>query len=102
MGCNCASQEQINKLHELYGEKITPTNKNVLKFKIKNFVQSLGVFIVMVILTPFLMCFILYKGMAKDKRISIRKVLGLKKRNEDLEQVFAKNILKNIKKNEQQ
>lgn len=100
MGCNCASQEQINKLHELYGEKITPTGEETLGFRIKNFVQSLGVFIILIILMPFLGWFILYKGIAKDKRINVRKLLGLKKRNENLERVLAENILKNIKENE--
>ena len=99
MGCNCASQEQIKKLHTLYGEKITPSNEETLKFKLKNFIQSLGVFIIMIILTPFFGLFILYKAISRDKKVSIRKVLGLKKRNENLERVFAENILKNIERN---
>ena len=100
MGCNCASQEQIKKLHDLYGEKIVPSEGETIKFKIKNFIQSMGVFIIMLFLTPFLLCLILYKALSDDKKISIRKILGLKERNENLEKVFAENVLKNIKKDE--
>lgn len=97
MGCNCASNEQIAKLHSLYGEKLNPTADIALKYKIKKFFNTAGVFVVMFFLSPILFGFVIFKGLSKDKKISLRKVLGLKKRNQQgIDRVVAENILKNI------
>ena len=45
MGCNCATQEQIKKLHQLYGEK---KNEAIsLSQKIETFFNKIGVYFVL-------------------------------------------------------
>lgn len=94
MGCNCASQEQIKKLHELYGEKLNPTTPTTLKFKLNKFLTNIGVYIAMIPIVPILIGYVLYKHFKNDKKISLRKVIGfLGHKNIDV--AIAKNIIEN-------
>lgn len=84
MACNCASQEQIEKLHEMYGHKIEPGTKKTLKFKIDNFFTQFGVAIILIILFPLLFGYVIYIGaFSKDGKISIREILGMKRGVDD-------------------
>lgn len=95
MGCNCASREQIEKLHALYGEKVNPTTGTTLKFKINKFFTSLGVYVSMVIIFPFLIGFLLYNILyKKNNKISLRKFFKLKG-GKTIDAAMAKTIIEN-------
>ena len=94
MGCNCASQEQIKKLHELYGEKINPTTPTTLKFKINKILTTIGVYIIMIPIVPIIIGYILYKHFNKDKKISLKKILRFFG-NKNTDAAIAKNIIEN-------
>ena len=94
MGCNCASQEQIKKLHELYGEKVNPTTSTTLKFKINKFFTIAGVYIVMIPIIPIIVGYILYKHFNNDKKISLKKMLKFFG-NKNTDVAIAKNIIEN-------
>lgn len=95
MGCNCASREQIEKLHALYGEKINPTTPTTLKFKIKRFFNAIGVYLSMTILFPFLIGFLMYNVIIKkNNKISLSKLFGLKG-SKNIDAAIAKSIIDN-------
>ena len=86
MGCNCATEEKIKKLHEIYGEKITPNTRTTLMFKVKKTINILLVGISIIILSPILFGYVVYKTrFAKDSKISIRKLFNLTKHTEAIE-----------------
>ena len=94
MSCNCASQEQIKKLHELYGEKVNPSTPTTLNFKINKILTNIGVYIAMILIVPVLMGYISYKFFKKDNKISLKKIVGfLGYKNTDV--AIAKNIIEN-------
>ena len=99
MSCNCATQEQIKKLYDLYGDK---NNRKISKHqKIKNFIRNFVIFIFLVVISPFLITLVLYHGIfTKDKKISVRKILRFNKKG--IDEAIAKNIIENtnIAKNE--
>lgn len=83
MACNCASQEQIEKLHNLYGHKVNPGIKKTLKFTINNIITYFFVALAIILLSPFLLGYVCYIGLfSKDGKISVREFLGMK-RGED-------------------
>lgn len=92
MGCNCATQKQITKLYELYGDK---NKKNIsVSQKIKGFFRNAGVHIIIFLITPFLILFVLYKAIfTKNKKISVRKLLRFNKPG--IDEAIAKNIIEN-------
>jgi hypothetical protein len=95
MGCNCASKEQIEKLHALYGEKINPTTSTTIKFKIEKFLTHTGIFLIMVILFPFLIGFLMYNVLIKkNNKISLSKFFGLKG-SKYIDAAMAKSIIEN-------
>jgi hypothetical protein len=91
MGCNCATQEQIKKLHEIYGEK--KDIKNIpFEQKIEFFIKNIGVYLVMLFIIPILILFVLYKVLfTKDKKISVKKLLKFNSKGVD--EAIAKNII---------
>lgn len=92
MGCNCATQEQIKKLHQLYGEK-NNLNKPFAQ-KVREFFMGLIVYLILFLISPFIIGFIFYKlFFTKDKRISVRKFLNFK--GEGLDKILASNIIEN-------
>lgn len=85
MACNCASTEQINKLYEKYGSK-QDTKKLSFGKKVKYYAQRAAMIFVMLFITPFLLLYVLYKGLFDDnKKISIKKMFKLK--NPELQNV---------------
>lgn len=93
MACNCASQKQINKLYELYGDKSNKVPKTLWD-KIKDIFEKICVYTIIFLLSPLLIGFVLYKLTTKEKQISVRKLLGFKS-NEIIDAAIAKNIIEN-------
>lgn len=78
MACNCASNEQIKELYRRYGEK--KSAPRTTKQKIKYALQYTGVAIAMVFVVPFLILYVLYKGLMDDNhQISLTKFFRLDK-----------------------
>ncbi len=78
MACNCASNEQIKELYRRYGEK--KSAPRTTKQKIKYVLQYTGVAIAMVFVVPFLILYVLYKGLMDDNhQISLTKFFRLDK-----------------------
>jgi hypothetical protein len=76
MGCNCASAEQIKKLHELYGEG--PKLFDSSEFDFRRFINKIGVITCLIFLSPILFGYVVYKtNFAKDDKISVRKLFNL-------------------------
>lgn len=92
MGCNCATQEQIKKLHQLYGEK-SNLNKTS-KQKIKEFFRGLLIYLILFLISPLIIGFVLYKFFfTKDKQISVRKLLRFN--GKGIDEALAANIIEN-------
>jgi hypothetical protein len=92
MGCNCATQEQIKKLHQLYGEK-SNLNKTFAQ-KINEFFSGLLVYLVLFLISPLIIGFVLYKFFfTKNRQISIRKLLRFN--GKGLDKALAANIIEN-------
>lgn len=92
MGCNCATQEQIKKLYDTYGEK--NSQQKPLKQKIGDFFKTFVINLIIFLISPLLIGFVLYITIfTKEKKISIRKLLGFKKK--DIDKTFVKNIIEN-------
>lgn len=92
MGCNCATQEQIKKLHQLYGEK-SNLNKPFTQ-KINEFFRSLLIYLILFLISPLIIGFVSYKFFfTKNKRISVRKLLRFN--GKGLDEALAANIIEN-------
>ena len=95
MACNCATKEQIEKLHSLYGQKVNPDTPTTLKFKINNFLTKVGVYLSMALILPLLIGMLLYNVIIKkNNKISIKKILRLKG-NKTIDSALAKTIIEN-------
>lgn len=92
MGCNCATQEQIKKLHQLYGEK-TDLNKTLTQ-RTNEFLRNILIYLILIIISPLTIGFVLYKVfLTKDKRISVRKIMRFK--SGGIDEALVKNIIDN-------
>ena len=92
MGCNCATQEQIKKLYQIYGEK-NNINKTT-KQRIGEFFRDLFIYIILFLISPLMIGFIIYKYFfTKDKQISVRKLL--KFNGKGIDKALATNIIEN-------
>ena len=92
MGCNCATQDQIKKLHQLYGGK-SNLNKP-FKQKIGELFRNILIYIILFIISPILISYVIYKVVfTKDKKISVRKLL--KFNGSGLDEALATNIIEN-------
>lgn len=92
MGCNCATQEQIKKLHELYGSK--KSQPKTLEQKVKEGLINIGVLFVLILTIPVLISLVLYKVLfTKEKKISVKKLLGFS--GKGIDEAIAKNIIEN-------
>lgn len=92
MGCNCATQEQIRKLHELYGGKSSLDKP--FKQKIGELFKNFLIYFILFIISPILISFVIYKVVfTKDKKISVRRLL--KFNSNGLDEALATNIIEN-------
>lgn len=75
MACNCATTQQIEELYKKYGEK-RETQK---KFSFKNAFMKLGVGACLIVLTPLIVLYVLYKVWGSDNhKIDVRKFFNMK------------------------
>ena len=78
MAWNCATTEQINQLYEKYGDR-RKVSKLPFKGKLKYYAQYTAMALVMIVILPFLVLYVFYKGVCDDdKKISIKKLFNLK------------------------
>lgn len=77
MACNCATNEQIKELYRRYGDKKNAP-KRTFKERVKFVFMHTGVTLVMIPIIPFLLLYILYKGICDDDhKISLTKFFRL-------------------------
>ena len=75
MACNCATTQQIEELYKKYGEK-RETQK---KFSFKNAFMKFGVGACLIVLTPLIVLYVLYKVRGSDNhKIDVRKFFNMK------------------------
>lgn len=95
MGCNCVSQEQIKKLHEIYGEKIDTSNSEEIKFNLKKILTQVGVTICILFIFPLILTYVIYKAfIKKESKIKISDFL---KKRENTDVAIAKTIINETK-----
>lgn len=98
MACNCATQEQLNNLYKKYGNKVKPDTPTTVLHKVRNFITQLGVGITLVLISPFLLMYIFYKGVFdKEHKISVTQFFRLKKgegRGEDVSKYMIDTMAK--------
>ena len=79
MACACKANEKIDILYKKYGNKIVPNRKTKIKGNIDLFLKALLLYLIMIVIFPFIFLFvigsILFK---KDKIVDIRKIIKLK------------------------
>lgn len=97
MGCNCASKEKIEQLYKIYGEKVKPSVPTTLSFKLKNLFTKILIYLIVIPLLPLMVGYVCYKRFfAKDKRISIKKLLRIKG-NKHVDDEIIKRIIESHK-----
>ena len=96
MGCNCASQEYIKNLHKMYGEKIKTNEKKTLDFQVKKWLRYIGVGVIVLLLSPILLTYVLYRCIFKNGYISMKVLMGS---GEGVSIAMAKEILDNVNSN---
>lgn len=82
MSCNCRSQKQILTLARTYGTPLHTSKTKLISNYFANFFSDTLILLVCIILFPLLFLYI--TGIAlfkKDKKLDIRKIIGLKKLN---------------------
>jgi hypothetical protein len=91
MACNCITEKQLDELFKKYGEKVD-LKKMSTPEKVKYFITKTGAILMMIVITPMLFCYVLYKSFSKDKKISLKKFFNLKERSFDeyVEQQYRK------------
>lgn len=98
MACNCATQEQLNELYKKYGRKVEPDARTTWGFRIKKFVNDFFLIITMVIIVPFIFCYVMGKGLfTKEKKISLKKFFRLDNNNR-LNDVLNSEFVNNIQR----
>lgn len=80
MGCNCATNKELEKLYEQFGHKRELTGKETLGFKVKNFFIKIGVGFCVVLLIPYILFYIFRHGFFGDGRISIAHFFGVREK----------------------
>lgn len=78
MACNCTTNEQIEKLYQMYGNKVNTSTNETFLFKLKNFFIKIGVSIGVLLALPYVICYIIYHGFFKDGKISLAHFYGLR------------------------
>ena len=79
MACNCAAQEDLNKLYEKYGYKLDVSKTKTLRHNIKAITQFVLAMLLCILFAPFFLLYIIYKDYDDDRRIDINKILKLKR-----------------------
>ena len=80
MACNCATNEQLNKLYEQFGQKRELTGNESFLFKVKNTLTKIGVGFCVILLIPYILFYIIRHGVFGDGRISVAHFFGLREK----------------------
>lgn len=80
MGCNCATNEQLERLYKEFGHKVDVPKDAELKFKLKNILTKVGVGISVVALIPYLFYYVIKEGVYGDGHISLADFFGFRKK----------------------
>lgn len=77
MACNCATQEQLDRLYAEYGRKDAERRGGSVWTRIVDTVWKIGAWVCVALIAAPMTFFILWKGMfAKDKNIDVRRFFG--------------------------
>lgn len=79
MACNCAAQEDLDKLYEKYGYKLDVSKSKTFIHNIKAIAQFVAAMILCFLFAPFFFLYIVYKDYDDNRQIDINKFLKLKK-----------------------
>ena len=80
MACNCATGRQLDELFRKYGDK-SDIRKMPPKERGKYLLKKTGAALMMIVITPLLFFYVLYKSGSKDNRISLKRFFDLKERS---------------------
>jgi hypothetical protein len=73
MGCNCKATKTINTINELYGD-----GKKDVKLNFNTILLRLLFLIMIIVMSPFFLIYIIFRGIFYKKPIDISKILKLK------------------------
>lgn len=77
MSCNCATNEEIQKLYKMYSsEKVKKDDKLITR--IKHYFNVVFVNLIVLFICPFLVIYVLYKKFFGNNLISLSKFFRLK------------------------
>lgn len=80
MACNCATNEQLNKLYEQFGQKQTVSKNTTFSLKIKNIFTKIGVSICLIFVFPYVLFYIFKHGILGDGKISLAHFFGFREK----------------------
>ena len=78
--CNCKVNQQITYLHKKYGHNIPVSKSSHIGFMVKQFFRNILWYLLMIVIFPLIFLHVVAVSLfTKKKKISIKKILGLKK-----------------------
>lgn len=80
MACNCTTNEQLEKLYEQFGHKRELTGNETFWFRVKDFLTKIGVGVCIILITPYMLFYIIHHGLFGDGRISIAHFFGFREK----------------------
>jgi len=80
MACNCATNEQLEKLYKEFGHKVDVPKDAELKFKLKNSLTKIGVSVSVFFIIPYLFYYVIREGVFGDGKISLSEFFGFRKK----------------------
>lgn len=80
MACNCATNEQLEKLYKEFGHEVDVPKDAELKFRLKNAITKVGVSIAIVFLLPYLFFYVIKEGIFGDGKVSLAEFFGFRKK----------------------
>lgn len=91
MACNCKANEKILELGMKYGSGGL-TRKQLIGRGVKHLFRSILGIILVIILSPIIFLYLIGKGLfSKDKTVSIKKILNLKKNVREQQNIQTEN-----------
>jgi hypothetical protein len=78
MACNCATNDQLEKLYKEFGQKRQLAKGDGFLFRIKNFFTTTGVVICLILLLPYILFYTFRHGVFGDHKISLAHFFGFR------------------------
>lgn len=75
MGCSCKVKRHLTKIEKQYGTKILPSKKTEISNQIKLTLKKIGVWILLLPLTPLMIIWILTRKIFTNKPIFIGNLI---------------------------